>query len=389
MSRVGQISIARPGAPLQLEFDERALKRVIEEEAQPGDHVSLYPGNYTIWDEDEEIFIESGINLTVLPGAKVDYVQDFRSEDFTHDEEPVDSISGAGLRNHPLGTGSADRYLRPNFTGHVENIVDLNFGSEWAFERDLKQLRTDFEDFSDFSRFINVNVEERVIGPLEVGLGETIEFRSGQETIINYDFLPSGDGIYVEFDIDPLSTRVNKVFGGNKIQMRNSNVTGEVTIDHEELQTTGDPQNSELTFIQSLTVEDGHVVDVDANEIAILDQREPRSSEGEEGDIWFVEEGDFLRDIFLATAEPDNLEGKEGDLWFVNDQNNSERDAENVFARTDTPEPSEGENGDIWLRLQQGPGDFFAIQEVFIKQRSPSSADGDDNDIWTTLERTP
>ena len=386
MSRVGQISIARPGAPLQLEFDERALKRAIEAEAQPGDHVSLYPGNYTIWDEDEEIFIESGVNVTILPGAKVDYEDGFREKEFSFDGKPTDATDSEGVRNHPLATGAADRYLRPNFIGHTENIVDLNLGSEWALESDVEGLRTDFEEFASFPRSFNVDVDGSVVGPLTLDLGDTIEFRGGSETVISYDTLPSGDGIYVEFDANPVSTRVQKVFGGNKIQMRNSKVFGQVTVDHEAIDTTGSPQNQELTLIQSLEVDDGHVTGVETKELAFVEGREPRSDEGKDGDLWLVEEGGFLRDVYMGTAEPDRLEGKQGDLWFVNDRNNSTRDADDIFAKKRDPKSSEGEDGDIWLEISSGPGDEFVIQELFLKQRSPTAADGEDNDIWTTPE---
>lgn len=189
MSRVGQISIARPGGPLQLRFDERDLGRVIESEAQPGDHISLYPGNYTIWDEDDEIFIESGINVTILPGAKVDYVNEFRNENFTFDENPADATDEEGLRNHPLATGGADRYLRPNFVGHTENIVDLNLGSEWAFERDVEKLRSDF---------VNIDVGGNSADSLELNPGDTIEFRGGSGVSIESGALPNRDGIYIE-----------------------------------------------------------------------------------------------------------------------------------------------------------------------------------------------
>jgi len=386
MSRVGQISIARPGAPLQLEFDERALKRAIEAEAQPGDHVSLYPGNYTIWDEDEEIFVESGVNLTILPGAKVDYKSGFRTQDFAFDGKPTDSTDSEGVRNHPFATGDADRYLRPNFIGHTENIVDLNLGSEWALEKDVEKLRSNFKDFSDFPRFFNINVDGSVVGPLQLDLGDTIELREGSETVINYDSLASGEGVYIEFDANPVSTRVQKVFGGNKIQMRNSKVSGQVTVDHEAIQTAGSPQNQELTLIQSLNVDDGHVTGIETKELAVVEGRKPRSEEGEDGDLWLVEEGGFLRDVYMGTAEPDRLEGKQGDLWFVNDSENSIRDADDIFAKKRNPDPSDGQNGDIWLEIKSGPGDEFVVQEIFIKQRSPTPADGEDNDIWTTLE---
>lgn len=390
MSRVGQISIARPGAPLQLEFDERALKSVIEEEAQAGDHVSLYPGTYTVWDEDIEIEIPAGVNITILPGAKVDYEAGFRDEEFSHDGDPVDSIDATGLENHPLAQ-SRNRYLRPNFTGHVENIVDMNFGSEWAFERDVEVLREEVGAIKNFDRFLEVGVKGKSTDPLELGFGNKIQFRSGDRTAITHDWIDpqKKEDIYVKFDFEELSGVVETASGGNKIQMRNAKTSGNVIIDHEETETLGSEKNEELTILQSVGTDDyGHLEEVQTKEIAVVERRKPRSDEGKDGDIWLVEEFKGIFDIYAATTGPDRLDGKNDDLWFVTQSENSVEPPGNIFANQGEPAASDGNPGDVWLEIEDGPEGSFTIQEVFFKQRSPSSSDGDNNDIWTTEEFT-
>lgn len=386
MSRVGQISIARPGSPLQLKFEESELQTAIENDARPGDHVTLYPGDFTMWDEDTEIFIEEGISVTILPGAKVDYASNFREEDFGHDGSPLDSTDGQGLLNHPLADGSAERYLRPNFTGHVENIVDLNLGSEWAFEEDVEELQDSLNTFvQNAANFtFDIDVDSRNAPPLTFELGEELEFRDADNVNINIDNLPGNpDGIYVEFEFD--ESFVTQVSGGDKITMRNGVVSGNVTVDHADIQTLGSPQNSGLTYIQSLVLDDGHVVEVEEEDIATLNQREPRSNEGEEGDIWFVEQGGFVPNLFLSTSDPTVLDGEQGDLWFVNNQVNGAGPAGTVFISEDPPTAGDGEEGAFWLQVDNADSeDSFTIQEVFYRLQSPTSSQGDDNDIWTT-----
>lgn len=424
MSRVGKISIARPGSPLQLEFDEAALKDVLENQASPGDHVTLYPGDYTVdWDEAEPIEIRQGISVTILPGATMRYFGElggtptesqqsltqnprpnYRTEDFEHDKpRPTDSTDDQGNPDHPLATGAAERYVQPNFVGHVENIVDMNFGSEWAFESDVEELRTNFEDLeSTVGSFVFETKTPSDQTTATVGFEGLVEFESSDGNIdISVDQI-SGSGdedVTVDFQLPTLNDTVTSVSAGNKLQMENSQTIGDVEVQHEVISTSGDVQNSGLTFINALTVDDGHVTNVEAEDIARVEDREPQNSEGEDGDIWLVEEAGFVRDVYLSTREPlptDGVSGppggdttadgpETGDLWFVNDSINTVGKAGTIIVDDDQPTASDGDTGDIWLQLESsGQDEPFEIQEVFFKQRSPDAIDGDDQDIWTT-----
>lgn len=382
MSRIGQISIASPGAPLELKFDESALKRVLESEANAGDHVTLYPGDYTLFDDDEDIEIRRGVTVTILPGAKVEYGTGFRNDNFAHDGRPTDSIDSEALPNHPLSDGA--RYITPSFTGHVENIVDLNFGSEWAFESDLEGLRTEVDNLKvQGDAAILVDVESRNKGPLDMGFGETLEVRTNPGIDVDFDRLSSDDGVYLDFQS---SGKVTNVSGGNKIEMKDSTTTGAVVVDHEEISTSGSPQNSGKQFIQSVTVDDGHVVDVTESDVAVLKDREPQSFDGEDGDIWLVEEGALpTRNVYLSTREPNNLEGNSSprDLWFVNESVNSVGKPGNLLASPDAPTSGDGAPGDIFLQSDDMNEDTTTLQDVLYKLRPPNATDEDDGDIWT------
>lgn len=426
MSRVGKISIARPGSPLQLEFDEAQLKDVLENQASPGDHVTLYPGDYTTdWDEAEPIEIRQGISVTILPGATMRYFgelggsptesqqsltqnprETYRDKNFTHDKpRPTDSTDDQGNPDHPLATGAAERYVQPNFVGHVENIVDMNFGSEWAFESDVEELRTNFEDLRDkVGNFVFETKSPSDQTSAVVGFEGPVEFTSDSNINISISKLNQNDpnnplGAQIDFQISQLDDTVTSVSAGNKLQMENSQTFGDVEVQHEVIDTLGDVQNTGLDFIQSLEVDDGHVVDVDANPIARIEDRQPRSSEGNDGDVWLVEEVGFVRNIYLSTRQPQPTDGVSGpppgdtaaegpgtgDLWLVNDSINTVGKAGTVIVNEDEPDPGDGDVGDFWLELgEPGVDESFEIQNVFFKQRSPNSVDGNDEDIWTT-----
>lgn len=406
MSRIGQISLSRTGEPLDLFFDERELQRVIEDEASPGSHVTMYPGDYTVFDQDNDIEVPRNVSVTILPGATVDYARGYAEEDFSRDDppqgefnRPSNVIDDQGLPDHPLATGEADRYVRPNFTGHVENIVDMNFGSEWAFRDNVKAVQdrvTALEDkIGDFVALITV---QSFGADEELGFEDTLEFRSDSNINIDFGPLSGGDGVFVEFTRPELDDIVSQINGGNKIEMRNGDVFGNVTVDHEETTTNSenistislpndpDPPRNSATYIKDVATDQyGHLENVVFDEIANLKDREPRSFEGKDGDIWLAEETGTVRDIFLRTTGPNPLNGQSGDLWFVNDDGiDINGKAGKVLTGDSPPQPQDGDSGDIWLLISGGQSGSFFIQEIFFKQRSPESSDGNNEDIWTT-----
>lgn len=299
MSRVGQISIASPGNPLQLFFNESDLKNVIENEASAGDHVTMYPGNYTTLGQSQEIFIPEGVNITILPGAKVEYDGTFRKgNDFSHDGDPYDSRDGLGTRNHPLSDGSVNRYAIPNFKGFIENIVDMNLGSEWAFESDVEELRDTIQGFNTDQQFFEITSNVSA-SSVQVDLAEKIELRTGGDLQTDFDRLASDDGVFIEWTLDSV-VGVTRVFGGDKIRMRNSEVVGEVTVDHESTTTLFSPNNDDVATINEVpneTVEVvdsistdpyGHVDGVRVRQIVDIVDSVPQDFEGQDGDIRLV-----------------------------------------------------------------------------------------------------
>lgn len=400
MSRVGQISIARPGFPLQLKFSTGKLKQVLEQDAQPGDHITLYPGDYTTWynetsdyDQGTEIEIEEGISVTILPGAKVDYYEGssetFRDENYTHEGETFDSKDGQGDKNHPLSlkpeSARAKRYNTPNFTGHIENIGDMNLASEWAFETDLEKLRTTFNNVINQEEAFGVTTDNQTQTP-NIELGKTLEFREKANVNISTESYGSGNvGVNIEFD----KNSIIQVDAGRNLTSINDG--GEVTIDHEVIVPDGTSENSGTKFIQSLFFKNGHVKTVESAEVATINEREPRSNEGEDGDIWFVKERDFILNLFLSTNTPSQFDGEEGDLWFVDESLTNEfRKAGDFFISDATPSQNNGENGSVWLDVQSWTGTDFEvkqIEEITHKEQSPTSSNGSDGDIQSTTTR--
>jgi hypothetical protein len=293
MSRVGQISVATPGEPLQLFFDATELPNVLGSVAKPGDHVTLYPGNYTQLSPNTEVEVPEGVGVTILPGCKIDYVDGFREQNFAHDTEPpagrdadvIDSLEG-NQRDHPLSDGAvfptAERYNIPNFTGFVENISDQNFGSEWAFESDVEDLR-DTVNSLNTDRFFTFQ-SPLANDAVDATLGETIELRNGPDMIIDFDRLSSGDGIYIDWEIDT-DFGVTRVNAGNKLEMVNAQIVDDVEVRHIDISTGGSPQNSGLDVIQSITTDDGHVTNVETRPVAEVVNSVPQDTEGENGDI--------------------------------------------------------------------------------------------------------
>lgn len=238
MGLIGQISIARAQTALELRFQVEELKEVVEKESEPGDHITLHPGDFT--NISERIEVPESVTITILPGAKVEYAPGFRLEDFRHDGDTTDSTDGSGARNHPLSvSGGAERYAAPNFDGFVENINDLNFASEWAFELDLEQLRDNFLDFKN-------NVERNWI--LEnTDTGQSVEVATdGPDSIRKVTFSTVGE-LDIDFDTAPASPPAaadiqiieNVDIGVSAINpgrlLTASASTGNVDLKHEEI----------------------------------------------------------------------------------------------------------------------------------------------------------
>jgi len=137
MAVSGQIEIIEPDSGKKRYFSESELSGELTDTnddlvVNPGSVVVLNPGDYT---GVGNVGIPPEVTVVLMPGATVSYVSGFRTgNEFGTTGNPVNN-SG-----HPLR--SIDRYDAPNFTGATENIVDLNFGSEWAFEADLEDLRS-------------------------------------------------------------------------------------------------------------------------------------------------------------------------------------------------------------------------------------------------------
>lgn len=406
MAKVGQISIARPGLPLQLEFDEGEIKDVIEENAQPGDHVTLYPGDYTDWhnregneayDKDTPIVIPEGVGVTILPGAKVEYGDDFRIEDFNYDGDTFDS------QNHPLS--NSDRYKYPNFRGFIENIADTNLASEWAFETDVEGLRTQVKDLLERGTTIEVAVGDQS-NPPELGLNRQLKFLEDDLIDITASPILDEDGNpteSVEVDFTFSGEPVVEVDGGRNINVESSD-GGTETVNHDVINPDGDgnpsgpsgsPQNTGAKFVQSLQFENGHVIDVEANDVATINDREPRGTDGEDGDIWLTKNRDFLLNLFLSKQQPTATDGEEGDIWMVDDQfdQESRKAGDFYISSTGDPEtnyPDEGEDGSVWFYAGDWNGTDFEIkeiEEITYNPQSPTSADGNDGEVYATNEK--
>lgn len=408
MAKVGQISIARPGFPLQLKFDESELKSTLELEAQPGDHVTLYPGDYRTWYEGAEagqttsIEIREGVNVTILPGAKVKYTDEFRNRNFAHSEEPFDSKSESGDPNHPLNPDSnsfppqgdeslsSRRYEVPNFTGHVENIVDMNFGSEWAFESDLKNLQDRFNEAVGEGRNTIAVTSSSQTNSSPLKLGDRLEFVEKDSVDIFTEQIPEdedGEGVRVNIEFDKNS--VSSINAGRNLTANRS--AGEVTIDHEQIIPSGQTENSGAEVIQSLFFDNGHVDEVDTTTVATLESREPRNTDGEDGDIWLINGGTFTLDLFLSSSDPSQFEGSEGDLWVVANKFESEfRTASTFYLSENAPGANTPDiaNGSVWLdvpfSLDPDPEDIGVKDKISYQTYSPVASDGNNGDIRAT-----
>lgn len=230
MGLIGQVSLARAGTALELEFDVEDLKDVIENQARPYGHVTLHPGNFS--ELDEEIEIPEGVAVTILPGADVEYIDNFRNPGcpdncvtFDHDGSPNDSTV-----DHPL-SNDFKRYERPEFTGHVENIADLNLASEWALET-TPQVWT--------AARAGTNAEIDVLaGDADEDL-RTLSFRGGAGAEVAVE----EDTREIEVSLDPKDFVRSANF--NRLLLEeNNNSVGDINVSHEAIETDYNTGNSD------------------------------------------------------------------------------------------------------------------------------------------------
>ena len=235
MEIVSQILTERPGRSRKREYSISDLDSAVSSQSDERKHVLLYPGDYASeWTSTVEIEVPENVSITLLPGAIVEYDGNFRRKSYRNYSGPAQEAKDSqGDLVHPLSDG--ERYVSPNFTGHVENITDLNLASEWAFkqefERSLWSLRN-----ADSATAINIPHE----GVLELRPENKIEITSGAVPGVE-------EGAYVEIDHKEVTTQV----------------IGPGTT------TTGGNINNEGTphVIQNLSVDDGHVVAGDTLEV--------------------------------------------------------------------------------------------------------------------------
>jgi len=235
MEVVSQILTERPGRTGKKEYSISDLDNAVSSQSDERKHVLLYPGDYASeWTSTVEIEVPENVSVTLLPGAVVEYDGNFRRKSYRNYSGPAQEAKNAqGDLVHPLSDG--ERYVSPNFTGHVENITDLNLASEWAFkqefERSLWSLRN-----ADSATAINIPHE----GVLELRPENKIEISSGVVPGVE-------EGAYARIDHKEVTTQV----------------IGPGTT------TTGGNINNEGTphVIQNLSVDDGHVVAGDTLEV--------------------------------------------------------------------------------------------------------------------------
>ncbi len=235
MEVVSQILTERPGRSGKQEYSISDLGAAVSSESDKRKHVLLYPGDYASeWSTSVEVEVPENVSITLLPGAIVEYDGNFRRKSYRNYSGPAQEAKNAqGDLVHPLSDG--ERYVRPNFTGHVENITDLNLASEWAFKQEFERSLWSFRN-SDSATAFNIPHE----GVFEFRPENKIEITSGVVPGVE-------EGAYVELNHKEITTQV----------------IGPGTT------TTGGNINNEGTphVIQNLSVDDGHVVAGDTLEV--------------------------------------------------------------------------------------------------------------------------
>jgi len=297
MGLIGQVSLARAGTALELEFEVEDLKDVIENQAKPGGHVTLHPGDFS--ELDVEIQIPEGVGVTILPGAKVEYTDDFRRKNcdpcpddcfvYDHDGSPVDSND-----DHPLNF-DFKRYDKPNFTGHVENIADMNLASEWAFEISPQTWTARRSGTDDEIRVFggDPNRDLRTLN-FSGGPGAEVAMKEGQRE--------------VQIALDPESF-VRSLNLNRLLFEENNNSVGDLSISHEAVNTTINPDPG--------TDEDDPTGGARIIRGLSIHESEPGDTEGPpepDGHVEFVEEANLLAgtgvtiNVSENAGAPDDIE---------------------------------------------------------------------------------
>lgn len=257
MEVVSQILTERPGRTGKREYSIADLDTAITANSNERKHVLLYPGDYKAeWNNAVEIEIPINVSVTLLPGAIVEYSGNFRTQDYNYDGPPIEAEDGQGDLIHPLATGAANRYERPNFTGHVENITDLNLASEWAFKQEFERSLWSVRN----------QTTQNVVNVPHQGV---IELRPQNK---------------VETSISPITG----VEEGAFIEIRHEEITTQVIGSGGSTTTQGNINNEDTSHvIQNLTVDDGHITAGDT--VEVVSQLEGTSS--------FIELSDTKGDI--------------------------------------------------------------------------------------------
>ena len=397
MKVVSQILTERPGQTEGREYEIPDLAAALTANSDRRKHVTLYPGNYASeWNSQVEIPIPEKVSVTLLPGTVVEYSDGFRNQNYDgYNGDVIEATDQNGDPSHPLSEPSNDRYVRPNFTGHVENITDLNLASEWAFKQEFEralwtlrnaetentvdvphkgifEIRTGeaikatigevqgIEDGPylelkhsdiytrdnsvqentseviqnleiDKGHIKNVNVIEVVErleatgsilsvsenrGKIDIvhdGSGKEVRDASDEEAVFDFETGPEGHVQFVEH-----GAVVKEIGAGRGLQKATLD-PGKFEIAHEEIEIGGSPQNSGPTLVQSINpyiapdnTETGHISGVEVLDIVEgsnitintsalnrnleinveprVENRPPNQGEGENGDIWLVEE---------------------------------------------------------------------------------------------------
>lgn len=293
MDVVAQILTERPGRTEEEEYQISDLQEAVE--LGPGAsldrrHITLYPGDYTTLG-DQEIEVPPNVTITILPGAVLEYANDFRLDRFqvgnqTYDGPVIEEDVNQPDFDHPLASDpnvsnpAATRYLEPKFIGHVENITDLNLASEWAFkqefERSLWSLRND-----DTNQLFDVPFENVV----QLETEDWIEIDTGQIPNAN-------EGPFVNFRHEERQSQALE----NELQnsVSNQEVIKSLEIDH-----------GHIVGAESVPV----VVDIQSGNstLEITSQNNPQNrgfveithnTDGQEVDVSTLNPGNIIKKLF-------------------------------------------------------------------------------------------
>lgn len=337
MQVVEQILSERPGRAEKKEYQISDLQSVIEGPPTTRKHVTLYPGDYT--GVTASIEIPTFVSVTILPGAIVEYAPDFRIEGFdSYGGDPQEAEDGSGNLVHPLSDGTADRYVSPSFTGHVENIADLNLASEWAFKGEFERTIWSVEGLSSFEDVpFDGTFELREGNQIQIAVGSRTNPDDGAYAEISHDSISttssvsnSGQNVIQTISVDnghvidaEITTAVPDVIGGDILTTTTDGSTGEVTVNHLGIEITGNPVNSGTTVLQSVSPyndpggapESGHIEGAGAADLVGGTNIEIQDT-GQSNGKTQIEVGTEFFEV-TDTAPTDDTVGSEGDVWLV------------------------------------------------------------------------